>query len=70
MSELHERLVKEALSGRVSLSVRESALVNEIKNLREQLDYDLGHFRQAVDRRMKGLLEEVEVEPAPAAQGR
>jgi len=37
MSELHKKLIDELLSGKVSLSPREQAAVNEIEALREQL---------------------------------
>jgi hypothetical protein len=42
-------------------------LNDQMKTLRDQLDHDLGHFRQAVDRRMKNLLTELDTAPAPAA---
>ncbi|MHC4080288.1 MAG: hypothetical protein ACYS15_15950 [Planctomycetota bacterium] len=42
-------------------------LNDQMKSLRDQLDHDLGHFRQAVDRRMKRLLDELDASAAPAA---
>lgn len=42
-------------------------LSDQMKALRDQLDHDLGHFQQAVDRRMKHLLDELDDGAAAAA---
>jgi hypothetical protein len=42
-------------------------LNKQMKALRDQLAHDLGHSQQAVDRRMKGLLAEIEAGTAPGA---
>jgi hypothetical protein len=42
-------------------------LSDQMKALRDQLDHDLGHFQQAVDRRMKLLLDELDEGAAAAA---
>ena len=37
-------------------------LNEQIKTIRDQLDHDLGHFDEAVDRKMKSLLDEMDGE--------
>jgi hypothetical protein len=42
-------------------------LNEHVKALRDQLEHDLGHFQQAVDRRMKRVLEELDEDAALGA---
>jgi hypothetical protein len=66
-AQLHGLVQQQVAVSLVARGMYLRRLNDQMKTLRDQLDHDLGHFRQAVDRRMKSLLEELEPAPAPAA---
>jgi hypothetical protein len=66
-AQLHGLVQQQVAVSLVARGMYLRRLSDQMKALRDQLDHDLGHFRQAVDRRMKNLLDEAEPVPAPAA---
>ncbi len=66
-AQLHGLVQQQVAVSLVARGMYLRRLNDQMKALREQLDHDLGHFRQAVDRRMKSLLGELDAIAAPAA---
>ncbi|MHC4141755.1 MAG: hypothetical protein ACYTA3_07430 [Planctomycetota bacterium] len=65
-AQLHGLVQRQVAASLVARGMYLRRLTDQMKSLRDQLDHDLGHFRQAVDRRMKTLLEELDASAAPA----
>ena len=64
-AQLHGLVQQEVAVSLVARGMYLGRLNDQMKALRDQLDHDLGHFRQAVDRRMKSLLDEPDASAAP-----
>ena len=64
-AQLHGLVQQQVAVSLVARGMYLRRLNDQMKSLRVQLDHDLGHFRQAVDRRMKRLLVVIEPDAGP-----
>ncbi len=66
-AKLHEVVQQQVAVSLVARGMYLRRLNEHVKALRDQLEHDLGHFQQAVDRRMKRVLEELDEDTALGA---
>jgi hypothetical protein len=66
-AQLHGLVQQQVAVSLVARGMYLRRLNDQMKSLRDQLDHDLGHFRQAVDRRLTSLLDEIDAGTEPAA---
>ncbi len=64
-AQLHGLVQQQVAVSLVARGMYLRRLNDQMKALRNQLDHDLGHFPEAVDRRMKRLLERLDEGAAP-----